>query len=152
MRVERDRRILRASQVGGLEWPCAEWGGELGYPGDSGRRTGTGCSDGAHASLPQFSGGQPGFHTLVSFLISISPQKIKLKQTQVQAKQTSGVMNLWSCPTATQLGRFCLLLCRGRGGAADRGVPEPQQAGMETLVTEQQLLSWHRLKAPQGPE
>ena len=28
----------------------------------------------------------------------------------------------------------------------------PQQAGMETLVTEQQLLSWHRLKAPQGPE
>lgn len=132
----------------------ALWGGGRGtwVPRRQHRRTGSGCSDGAHASLPQFSGGQPGFHTLDSFLISISPQKIKVKQTQIQAKQTSGLMNLWSCPTATQLGGFCLLLCRERGWAADRGVPKPQQAGMETLVTEQQLLSWHRLKAPQGPE
>lgn len=35
MRVERDRRILRASYLGGLEWLCREGGGELGYPGDS---------------------------------------------------------------------------------------------------------------------
>ena len=35
MRVERDRQVLRASQLGGLEWPYAEGGGDLGYPGDS---------------------------------------------------------------------------------------------------------------------
>lgn len=106
-----------------------------------------GRSDGARPVSPRFSGGQPCFHTLNSFLTSVSPQKNQVEETQLQAKGTPGITDLWSCPAATQPGAFPFTgLSGAKVGCRQRCFRDPKRVGVENLVTELRLPSWRRIK------
>ena len=93
-----------------------------------------GWSDGAQPVSPRFSGGQPCFHTLNSFLTSVSPPKNQVEADTTPGQRDACFMDLWSCPTATQLGGFPFTgLSGGEGGLQTEVFPRPQAGGSGEL-------------------